>query len=271
MIRFHACGYRDFRKHPVPVDERMNWEIYAVTDGEMAPVLSDREDVPLESEYIWVMPPGLSYGWRCGNEPAMRYVVHFTSIPAALKQVIDERGYFGRKLDKDELPKVDKLYRWIEQNALKYEPMCELELEKAAIDYALLILRGMKLENSIPLGKIDENRIESVMVWYREHMSECPTIDAAASAINLSAGHLRRTFQRVRGCSPHEAFMNLRLDRVKELLGSTSEDLLQVGRQCGFRSDSDFCRVFSKYTGISPHKWRIHITRQEAAGGQQSE
>lgn len=264
MVRYLACGVRDFKIDPVPIGERMNWEVYIVTDGQMAPVFPDREAERLESQYAWVIPPGLSYGWRSGKKPARRYVIHFTSIPNALKQQIDERGYFGRALSAEQVNQVETLYRRIEQFAMDYNPVAVLELEKATIDLALLLLNGMKLVSKVPLDKIDENRLESVLVWYREHMSECPTIDAAAAAINLSSGHLRRTFQRVQGCSPHEAFMNLRLERAKELLSTTSRGLVEIGRQCGFRSDSDFCRVFSKYTGVSPHKWRTHITRQDA-------
>lgn len=266
MIRFLASGYRDFEKYPVPVNERLNWEFYAVTDGQMAPVFADKKDIPLKSKYLWVMSPGLSYGWRSGKKPPMRYVIHFTSVPAALRQVTEGRGYFGRAIDSKEIRQIETLYRQIEKRTMSFDPICALELERAVIDLTLLFLKGVKLGSTVPLDKIDENRIESILAWYNEHMSEYPTINAAASVVNLSAGHLRRTFHRVRGCSPHEAFMSLRLERAKELLSTTSDDLVQVGRACGFGSDSDFCRVFSKYTGVSPHKWRTNITAQEAGG-----
>lgn len=261
MVRYMACGYRDFKQHPVPVGERLNWEVYVVAEGQMAPVFAGKPEIPLESEYVWVMPPGLSYGWRSGEEAPMRYVIHFTSIPSALKQAIDKRGYFGRKITENEIQQIDKLYRGIEKRAMSFSPISDLEVEKAAIELALLLLSGVKLVAKVPLDKVDSSRIESVLVWYREHMSECPTIDAAASAVNLSSGHLRRTFQRVKDCSPHEAFMKLRLDRAKELLTTTSDDLQQIGRQCGFNSDSDFCRVFAKQVGVSPHKWRTNIVK----------
>lgn len=264
MIRYLASGYRDFNAHPSPVDQRFSWEVYVVADGFMAPVFPDRKDGVLKSEYAWVFPPGLSYGWMCGEKPPMRYVMHFTTIPNALKQAVNRSDYFERQLTQDEIKQFDKLYHFIERRAMSHDPIRELEVERATIDIALLLLKGVKLVSNVPLSQIDANRVESVLVWYREHMSECPTIDAAAAAINLSAGHLRRIFQQERDCSPHQAFINLRLERAKELLSTTSQDLLQIARQCGFTSDSDFCRVFSKYAGVSPHKWRIHITRQEA-------
>ncbi len=264
MVRYLACGYRDFKKHPVPVDERLNWEVYVVADGQMAPVFPDRPDIPLKSEYVWVIPPGLSYGWKSGRKAPKRYVVHLTSVPDALKQAADERGYFGRQITPAEIQQIDKLYQRFNQHRMSFSPLSGLKVEKAVIDLALLLLKDVKLVSKVPLDQVDEQRVESVLVWYREHMNESPTIDAAASAVHISAGHLRRIFQRARGCSPHDAFIAMRLAHAKELLSSTSHDLVEVGRQCGFGSDSDFCRVFSKHVGVSPHKWRTNINMQEA-------
>ena len=161
------------------------------------------------------------------------------------------------------LEQIDRLYQRFEKHGMSFSPLSELKVEKAVIDLALLLLGGMKLVSKVPLDKMDQERVESVLVWYREHMSEAPTIDAAASVINVSAGHLRRIFRRARGCSPHDAFMDLRLAQAKDLLSSTSLDLVQIGSQCGFNSDSDFCRVFAKHFGISPHKWRTRIDNRE--------
>lgn len=260
MIRYLASGYLNFKEHPVPIGERFNWEIYVVAEGKMAPVFPDAPEVPLKERYVWVIPPGVSYGWRSGKNSPKRYAIHLTSVPNVLKQAVEEDGYFAREITESEVEQIDKIYRRLEKHAMNYSPISELKLERAVIDLALLLLNGVTLESHVPLDKVDEQRVESVLIWYREHMSESPTIDAAASVINLSAGHLRRTFQRVKGCSPHEAFIALRLERSKELLSSTSRDLQQIARQCGFSSDSDLCRVFSKYCGISPHKWRNNIT-----------
>ncbi|MBN2703483.1 MAG: helix-turn-helix transcriptional regulator [Pontiellaceae bacterium] len=266
MIRYLASGYRNFVEQPLPIEERFNWEIHVVAEGEMAPVFPDRPEMPLKKRYVWVIPPGVAYGWRRGKNPPKRYVIHLTSVPNVLKQAVEDTGYFAREITESEVDQVDRIYRRLEKYAMNLSPIGELKLERAVIDLALLLLNGVKLERAVPIHKVDEQRVESVLIWYREHMNESPTIDAAAAVINLSAGHLRRTFQHVKGCSPHEAFITLRIERSKELLSSTSRDLQQIARQCGFSSDSDFCRVFSKYCGISPHKWRTNITRQDARG-----
>ena len=67
---------------------------------------------------------------------------------------------------------------------MSFSPLSALTVEKALIDLSLLLLTGVRLVSKVPLDKIDEQRVESSLVWYREHMSECPTIDAAAAAVN---------------------------------------------------------------------------------------
>jgi len=263
-LRLLVSGYRDYEEHPVPVNERLNWEIYVVTDGELAPVIEDRKKIPLKQKFIWVMPRGLHYGWRSGKEPANRYVFHFTNLPRVLCNAVDERGYFARAISDDEIRRIKAIYQQLETHLNKFEPLSALQIERGMIDLSLLILDGVLLSSDVPLDQMDEQRVESALLWYSDNMSECPTIDAVADAVHISAGHLRRIFKRVKGASPHELFVEMRLGRAKEMLSKTSLTLVEIGKQCGFGSSNDFCRVFSKQTGVSPHKWRTHVTAHEA-------
>lgn len=259
MLRYLASGYRDYNVFPIPVLDRTNWEIFVVADGEAAPVFPDEKAVPLKNKYVWVLPPEISYGLRTGESPVFRYAFCFTRVPEILAQTVHDRGCFGRSVSEEEIHKIDEIYHRLDHHFYDFQPLSALHVEKAEVELALLLLNGVDLPAEIPLDKIDEQRIETVMAWYREHMSECPTIDAVAATVHISAGHLRRTFRRVRDCSPHEAFTQMRIDFAKKMLSETSQDLVQIGKRCGFRSDSDFCRVFSRQTGISPHKWRTNL------------
>ena len=264
MLRLLVSGYRDYKKRPVPVNERLNWEIYVVTEGELAPVFEDRKKIPLKQQFVWVMPAGLRYGWRSGNVPANRYVFHFTNLPRILRNAVDERGYFARSISDEEVGQIKEIYHRLETHLNKFEPLCALQIERGMIDLSLLILDGVPLTSDVPLDQMDEQRVESALLWYSDNISEGPTIDAVATAVHISAGHLRRLFKKVKGASPHELFVEMRLNQAKEMLGKTSLTLVEIGRQCGFGSSNDFCRVFSKHIGVSPHKWRSHVTAQEA-------
>lgn len=263
MIRFMASGYHDFADYPVEIMERFGWEIFVVTEGRVAPVFNLRDEVPLESEYIWIMPPQLAYGWRGAAERAKRYAIHFVSIPELLQQVVMERGYFGKKLLAGDIEKLERIFRRLEKYARNGTPAGILRAEKALLDLSLLVIDGMEFSAEIPLDQVDEQRVESALYWYRMHIHEAPGVEDAAAAIGLSAGHLRRLFKRTHGCNPHDAFMSIRMESAKSLLSSSSRDIFKIGRQCGFRSKSDFCRTFNRQEGIPPHRWRMHYARKE--------
>lgn len=266
MLRLLNTGYRDFSISPVPVTERLNWEIYVVADGELAPVFEDQKRIPLKQNFIWVMPRGLSYGWRSGKKPVLRYAFHFTSVPEVLQKTVVECGYFARGISSGEIREIDRIFKRMERQFHRFQPLSALKIERAMIDLVLLVLDGVPLTSDMPLDQMDEQRVESALTWYADNMADCPTIDAVAHAVHVSSGHLRRLFKRGEGCSPHERFLEMRLEQAKEILSKTSQTLAEIGKQCGFGSSSDFCRVFAKHVGVSPHKWRNHVTRQEATG-----
>lgn len=263
MLRYLASGYRDYTVFPIPVMDRVNWEIFVVADGEAAPVFPSEKAVPLQKKYVWVLPPEISYGLRTGTDPVYRYAFCFTRLPDILTHVVHERGYFGRTVTDEEISQIDEIFHRLDHHFHAFLPLSALQVRKAEVDLALLLLNGVKLSAEIPLDKIDEQRIDTVMTWYQEHMSESPTIDAAAATVHISAGHLRRTFKRIRNCSPNEAFIRMRMDYAKKMLRETAEDPVQIGKRSGYRNDGDFCRAFSKHTGLSPQQWRAGIHEQD--------
>lgn len=263
MLRLLNSGYRDFSVSPVPVVARLNWEIYVVTDGELAPTFDDRREIPLTKKFVWVMPAGLRFGWRSGDAPVMRYAFHFTNLPSMLRNAVDKRGYFARSISDKEVGQIKEIFHRLETHFHKFEPLSALQIERGMIDLSLLILDGVPVISDIPLDHVNEQRVESAISWYLDNMANCPTIEAVASVIHISVGHFRRIFKKVKGLSPYDFFAEMRMAQAKELLSYTSQTLTEVGKHCGF-SSSDFCRAFAKHTGVSPNRWRNHVTVQEA-------
>lgn len=47
MVRYLASGYRNFKEQPVPIGERLNWQIYLVAEGKLH---RHRRDYPSRKE-----------------------------------------------------------------------------------------------------------------------------------------------------------------------------------------------------------------------------
>jgi AraC-like DNA-binding protein len=73
-----------------------------------------------------------------------------------------------------------------------------------------------------------------------------------ARRLDVSAGHLARSFKREVGISLVEYRQRVLLDRFFEALASGNATLVSAARQAGFRSYTQFYRVYRKLVGSAP-------------------
>ena len=67
--------------------------------------------------------------------------------------------------------------------------------------------------------------------------------------------YLNRVFKKNIGKTIFVCLNEIRIHRAMELLATTSMKISAVGYRVGFRDDGYFCKVFKKYTGISPGQY----------------
>jgi AraC family transcriptional regulator len=86
--------------------------------------------------------------------------------------------------------------------------------------------------------------------YIRLHLSENISLKALSSVANLSEYHLQRMFKYSNGITPHDYLIELRVDKVKQMLGKHS--LFHIAICCGFSNQSHMTRTFKKHTGATP-------------------
>ena len=82
------------------------------------------------------------------------------------------------------------------------------------------------------------------------------TLDALAHRAHVSRATLVRAFQKAAGMAPLAFLTEVRLNRARQSLASTTASLLQVCTAVGYASESAFVRAFKRRFGISPGKTR---------------
>ncbi len=73
-----------------------------------------------------------------------------------------------------------------------------------------------------------------------------------ASYVGLSRRQLQRLFQRYLMCAPSRYYLQLRLQRARELLRQTGMRLVEISALTGFVSTSHFSKSYKAYNGHSP-------------------
>jgi len=73
-----------------------------------------------------------------------------------------------------------------------------------------------------------------------------------ADFVGLSRRQLQRLFQKYLLCTPSRYYLQLRLQRARELLLQTNLSLVEISEQTGFVSNSHFSKSYKELYGHSP-------------------
>ena len=84
------------------------------------------------------------------------------------------------------------------------------------------------------------------------------TIAAMCQQVHYSAPHLHRLCQSQFGKSPIQKLIQMRIERAKNLLLSTSWSIQHIANYVGYSNVFNFSKSFKKYQGVSPSEYRIN-------------
>lgn len=114
------------------------------------------------------------------------------------------------------------------------------------------------------VGKFHENLIEAAAIM-EANIEEPLSMDEISRLVGVSRRQMERLFQRYLGQVPTKYYLELRLQRARELLSQTSLTVTEIAVICGFLSPPHFSKCYRSMFGLSPSAERssTHATRSE--------
>ncbi len=128
-------------------------------------------------------------------------------------------------------------------------------LSVVMIEQVCRVLEG-KTGKNVPPDALQLGRLQSVLEWLQKNLSNELSNAELAERAGVSESHFRRIFQEAMGMTPHRYVLQLRLERVRELLTRTSFSIARIAAQCGFNSQSHMTACFNAAYGITPARAR---------------
>ena len=140
-----------------------------------------------------------------------------------------------------------------EQMGIRFGRSLSLKLAATRI---LLALSRISEEPNASGRNTSDTRVKSLIDSLEKTFFEEWNLEKAASAARLSKKQFTKLFKIQAGTTFLNKLTELRIEHACTLLARTQQSILSIAFSCGFQDLSHFHRVFKRFTGNSPMKWR---------------
>ncbi|MDA8233415.1 MAG: helix-turn-helix domain-containing protein [Clostridia bacterium] len=103
---------------------------------------------------------------------------------------------------------------------------------------------------------VDRVEIAAAKTYIESHWLSKFCVEDVAKAVFLSSSHFSRMFKIHTGMTPHEYYINIKIDRIKEKLLEINLSIEEAFTACGVNYHSYYTRLFKKKTGLTPLEYR---------------
>lgn len=104
--------------------------------------------------------------------------------------------------------------------------------------------------------KLARPKITRVISYIEENIAQALSLSELSEAVGLSRIRFVKQFKAATGQPPHAYILNRRIARAKELLKKSGSTIVGVALDLGFYNQSHFTKVFGKFEGMTPGRWR---------------
>ena len=251
--RGHADGYYfDIDKGRV-LNE---YQLLYITEGEGIFNSAHAKDIPLKAGDLFLLFPGEwhtyyptgKHGWKSywigfkGKNVDDRVKAGFLSVDKPIYHV-------GFSAD------IIRLYEEAYKRAQEEAPYLQ-QILAGIVNHLVGLMYA--LERSMELSK-DHTRVDMInlaRLRIRESLEADLTIQQIAEDLGVSYSNFRKLFKEFTGISPALYQQDLRLQRAKELLATTSLSIKEIAYRLRFESPDYFSSKFKIKTGKKPSEFR---------------
>ena len=132
---------------------------------------------------------------------------------------------------------------------LLFQFISELILEECNMEQKYL--ESFKLDYNL-----DNLYIQKALEYVNLNYKNSITVNEIANYLNLNRSYLTHIFKKNLNMTPQEFLLKFKITKASELLHVTDYSICAISNILGYESESSFIKIFKKFTGVSPSKYR---------------
>ena len=131
------------------------------------------------------------------------------------------------------------------------------ELNFFKMSSALYILLGEIFTDSRNTQTTSKNKTISKAIDYiKQNFTSNILVEELIEGSGYSKGHFHHLFKKQTDTTPLHMITELRMEKAKDLLRLTNNEISEIGHMCGYDDNVYFTRQFKKVTGLTPSSYR---------------
>lgn len=104
------------------------------------------------------------------------------------------------------------------------------------------------------------NNFITILQFINHNYTKDISIKDISKQLNLNPSYISQLFKKETGSTYVKYLTQLRIEKAKDLLQNTNFSLSEICDQIGYNDYFYFLKTFKKYEGMSPSKYRMHLT-----------
>lgn len=138
------------------------------------------------------------------------------------------------------------------------EVLCGSSLQNQIKEMLCLekVRAGSELQHVAQQSRSLQPKLSEAVQLMQANLEEPLSTDDIANLVGLSRRQLERLFKQHLNNMPSRYYLELRLQRSRQLLLETHHSIVQIGLMCGFSSGSHFSTAFGMLFGTTPREER---------------
>ncbi|MGL4737072.1 MAG: response regulator transcription factor [Cellulosilyticaceae bacterium] len=109
------------------------------------------------------------------------------------------------------------------------------------------------------LSNTYNNNFIHLLKFINQNYTKDITIREVSESLNLSPNYISQLFKKETGSTYTKYLTQLRVEKAKQLLVQSNLSINEICEQVGYNDYFYFLKIFKKYVGVSPGKYKTHI------------
>lgn len=160
-------------------------------------------------------------------------------------------------------PMASRIMEMLGREPLMSDPSSRLFVEQAIDLLCTQLVRGHSSFGALPAPAprrgLADWQVRKVTAYMRDNLDQPIGLDTLADLAGLSRFHFCTAFKLATGRTPHQALVDLRMERARQLLCLPGMAVTEVGLAVGYETPSAFAASFRKATGLTPSAFRASL------------